>query len=345
MPAGQENGYSGGGSANHDLPKPFVHIVVYYPKRLPVKEYGGVERAVVWLIKGLSELGHEVSFIGPEGSDVPHCRNLAGDFADVKVPEPSAIRGLVPAGADIIHFHSDSLFERDYGIPSVVTVYGALKGFKGLGSNYCFISSAQRSYWGYEANPVVHIGLDRDEYIYREEKDDYFLFLSRVDWDVKGVGWAIDAAESARARLIIAGNVHRKKFVSSYFRGFLKRRLNDRITYVGPVGGELKAMLLAKARALVFPTQWCEAFGIVTIEAFASGTPVITTHNGAMPEIVEHGTTGFLCKSAGEMADAMGRVGGLKPAACLARVIERFNHRRMAAEYAALYGAIAKGRH
>ncbi|MEK7680175.1 MAG: glycosyltransferase [Deltaproteobacteria bacterium] len=320
-----------------------MHIVVYYPKRLPVNEYGGVERAVVWLIKGLSELGHEVTFIGPEGSNVPHCRNLSGNFADVKVPLPSAIRGLIPADADIIHFHNDSLFEHDYGIPSIVTVYGALKDFKGLTAKYCFISDAQRRYWGYKGNPVVHIGLDRDEYIYREDKDDYFLFLSRVDWDVKGVGWAIDAAEKAGVRLIIAGNVHRKKFVNSYFRGFLKRRLNDRITYVGPVGGELKAMLLAKARALVFPTQWCEAFGIVTIEALASGTPVITTYNGAMPEIVDHGITGFLCKNAGEMADALRKVDTLKPADCLTKVIERFNCRRMAEDYAALYMAIIKG--
>ncbi len=320
-----------------------MHIVVYYPKRLPVREYGGVERAVVWLIKGLSELGHEVTFIGPQGSNVPHCRNVCAEFADVKVPEPSDIRRFIPVGADIIHFHNDSLFDRDYGIPSIVTVYGAIKGFKGLTANYCFISDAQRRYWGYQGNPVVHIGLDRDEYIYREEKDDYFLFLSRVDWDVKGVGWAIEAAEKAGARLIIAGNVHRKKFVNSYFRGFLKRRLSDRITYVGPVGGELKAMLLAKARALVFPTLWCEAFGIVTIEALASGTPVITTHNGAMPEIVDHGITGFLCKDAGEMADAMRKAGGLKPADCLARVIERFNCRRMAEGYAALYGAVMEG--
>lgn len=321
-----------------------MHIVFYYPKKLPVKEYGGVERAVVWIIKGLAELGHKVTFIGPEGSSVAHCKNVFVPFVDVKVPQPSAIRPLIPKDADIIHFNNDSLFDADYGAPSIVTVYGTVKDMKGLNKNYCFISNAQRLYWGYPQNPVVHIGLDRDEYIYREEKDDYFLFLSRVDWSVKGVDWAVEAAQKAGVRLLIAGNVHSRKFVNSYWRGYLKSKLSDRIQYVGPVGGELKAMLLAKARALVFPTQWCEAFGIVTIEALASGTPVITTHNGAMPEIVEHGKTGFLCKSPDEMAEAIKNTGRLKAGDCLKSVTERFNHARMAKDYVRLYENLLKGK-
>jgi glycosyltransferase involved in cell wall biosynthesis len=315
-----------------------LHIVFYYPKKLPVKEYGGVERAVVWLVKGLSELGHKVTFIGPEGSNVAHAENVFVPFVDVKVPAPDAIKKLIPKDADIIHFNNDSLFENNYGLPSIVTVYGTVSTMKGLDARYCFISGAQKKYWGgLEENPMVHIGLDESEYIYRKEKDDYFLFLSRVDWDVKGVDWAIDSAEKAGVRLIIAGNVHNKKFINSYWRGYLKKQLSDRIHYVGPVGGELKAMLLAKARALIFPTQWCEAFGIVTIEALASGTPVITTHNGAMPEIVEHGKTGFLCKDITEMTTAIKNIGSLKAEDCLKSVTEKFNCLRMAKEYAKLY--------
>ena len=102
-------------------------------------------------------------------------------------------------------------------------------------------------------------------------------------------------------------------------------------------------MLLAKAKALIFPTQWCEAFGIVTIEAFASGTPVITTHNGAMPEIVEHGKSGFLCKDVDEMAEAIKKIGSINPLDCLKRIEERFNYRRMALEYEALYKDILMG--
>jgi len=320
-----------------------MHIVFYYHKKLPVKEYGGIERIVVWLIKGLCEIGHTVTFIGPQGSAVPYCRNIFAQFADVNAPLPEQLKDLIQQDADIIHFNTDSLFAHDYGVPSLVTMYGAIKGFKGLNRRYCFVSEAQRRYWGYPENSFIHIGLDPDEYIYKEQKDDYFLFLSRVDWDVKGVDWAVEAAEKTGVRLIIAGNVHRKKFVNSYWRGYLKKKLSDRITYIGPVGGELKAMLLAKAKALIFPTQWCEAFGIVTIEAFASGTPVITTHNGAMPEIVEHGKTGFLCKDVDEMAEAIKKIGSINPLDCLKRIEERFNYRRMALEYEALYKDILMG--
>ncbi|MBI3398979.1 MAG: glycosyltransferase, partial [Deltaproteobacteria bacterium] len=244
-----------------------MHIVHYYPKKLPVKEYGGIERAIVWLIKGLKELGHSVTFIGPEGSSIPNCNNICAPFNGIDVPSPAILKNLLPADAEILHFHSDDRFDNDYGIPVVVTVYGCKNDMHGLGGNYFFLSDRQRRYWGYAENPFVHIGLDPAEYIYREAKDGYFLFLSRVDWDVKGVDWAVEVAEKVGVRLLIAGNVHRKKFVNSYWRGYLKRRLSDQILYVGPVGGELKAMLLAKARALIFPTQWCEPFGIVTIEA------------------------------------------------------------------------------
>ncbi|HBR16447.1 MAG: hypothetical protein A3G39_05210 [Deltaproteobacteria bacterium RIFCSPLOWO2_12_FULL_43_16] len=319
-----------------------MHIVHYYPKKLPVKEYGGIERAIVWLIKGLKEFGHTVTFIGPEGSAIPHCVNICGPFDGIDIPSPQMLKKLLPRDADIVHFHSDDKFDGNYGIPAIVTVYGCRDNIHGLGRNYCFISDAQRQYWGYFQKPFIHIGLDPGEYIYREDKDDYFLFLSRVDWKVKGVDWAVKVAEKTGVRLIIAGNVHRRSFVSSYFRGYLKKKLSDKITYIGPVGGELKAMLLAKARALIFPTQWCEAFGIVTIEALTSGTPVITTHNGAMPEIIENGKHGFLCKDVDEMAEAVKKVDSIKPQDCLKRIDEKFNYKKMAEEYAKLYQSVLK---
>lgn len=319
-----------------------MHIVHYYPKKLPVKEYGGIERAIVWLIKGLKEFGHTVTFIGPEGSSIPYCANICGPFDSIDIPSPQILKNLLPRDADIIHFHSDDKFGSKYGVPAVITVYGCRDNMQGLGGNYCFISNAQRQYWGYPANPFIHIGLDPAGYIYRETKDDYFLFLSRVDWKVKGVDWAVSVAEKTGVRLIIAGNVHRRSFVGSYFRGYLKKRLSDKITYIGPVGGELKAMLLAKARALIFPTQWCEAFGIVTIEALASGTPVITTHNGAMPEIIENGKHGFLCNDIDEMAEAVKKIDNIKPQDCLKWIDEKFHYKKMAEEYVKLYQSVLK---
>lgn len=320
-----------------------MHIVHYYHKPLPVKEYGGVERVIVWLIKGLRELGHTVTLIGPSGSTLD-C-NLIPFPHSVKVPSSSELKEYIPADADIIHFHNDGYMDMNLGIPVIKTMHGY--GGKDndtqrhlLDKTYCFLSDAHRTHWGLFQNPFVHIGLDPSEYRFRDQKDDFFLFLSRIDWDVKGLDWAIDVTKRAGVRLIIAGNFHRKTFVNSYWRGPLKRHLGENCYYVGPVGGELKVTLLAGAKALIFPTQWPEPFGIVTIEALASGTPVITTRNGAIPEIVEHGRHGFLCETRDEMVDAVKNIDKIRSADCLKRVEEAFHYKKMTEEYLRLYHSI-----
>ncbi len=316
-----------------------MHIVHYYYKPLPVKEYGGVERAVVWLIKGLKELGHTVTLIGPEGSTVD-C-NLVTFPHNAEVPKDTELKDYIPEDADIIHFHSDGYMEMNLDIPAIKTMYGYGKkdrtDYKLLDKTYVCLSDKHRQTWKLPDNPYVHIGIDMAEFKFRDKKDDYFLFLSRIDWDVKGLDWAIEVSKKAGVRLIIAGNVHRKSFVNSYWRFPLKRQLGNDCHYVGPVGGDVKSALLAGARAMIFPTRWQEPFGIVAIEALVSGTPLITTHNGAMPEIVEHGKQGFLCNTKDEMVDAINNIHTIKPADCLKRIEDKFNYKKMAEEYVRFY--------
>ncbi|GBE40189.1 glycogen synthase [bacterium BMS3Bbin09] len=316
-----------------------MYIVQYYGKSLPVKEYGGIERVIVWLIKGLRELGHKVTLISPEGSDLD-C-DIVTFPESVAVPNPSELKKYIPEDADIIHFHNDGQMEMKLDIPWITTMhgYGGKEDFdrSQQDNNYCYISDAHRHHYGMPKNPFVYNGLDASEYTFSGMKDDYFLFLSRIDWDVKGLDWAIKVAKRAGVRLIIAGNFHRKSFVNSYWRFPLKRNLGKDCYYAGPVGGRLKSALLAGARAMIFPTRWPEPFGIVAIEALASGTPVITTHNGAMPEIIEHGKNGFLCNTKDEMVEAVKGVSGLDPAECRKRVEEKFNYIAMAEAYLKLY--------
>lgn len=314
-----------------------MHIVQYYHKPLPIKEYGGVERVIAWLIKGLRELGHTVTLIGPEGSSLD-CNRVSFP-ANIAVPAPGRLTEYIPKDADVLHFHHDGIVNAGVDIPTVTTIhgYGNSNDGPGLDSTYCFLSNAHRSQWKLPAHPFVHNGLDPAEFKFREKKGDYFLFLSRIDWEVKGLDWAIEAAEKAGVKLIIAGNAHRKSFVNSYWRGFLKKRLNDRCLYIGTVGGELKAELLAGARAMIFPTRWPEPFGIVAIESLVSGTPLITTHNGAMPEIVEHGKHGFLCNSVDEIVEAIRNAGNIDPSDCAERIKGNFHYRKMAEMYLNFY--------
>ncbi|MFH0924207.1 MAG: glycosyltransferase [bacterium] len=323
-----------------------MHIVHYYHRALPVKEYGGIERIIVWLIKGLKELGHTVSLIAPAESTVD-C-NLIPFPPNLKVPVASNLKDYIPKDADLIHFHNDGYIDMELDIPVLKTMYGyggkEDPKRKLIDMTYCFLSDSHRRNWSLFLNPYIYVGLDPAEYKFREAKDDYFLFLSRIDWPVKGLDWAIEVAKKAGVRLIIAGNFHRKSFVNSFWRFPLKRQLGVDCYYTGPVGGELKAALLAGAKALIFPTQWAEPFGVVVIEALASGTPVITTMNGTMPEIIEHGKHGFLCKDKTEMIEAIKNISSINPSDCRRRVEELFNYKVMARNYVKIYNDLIKAR-
>lgn len=178
------------------------------------------------------------------------------------------------------------------------------------------------------ATAFVYNGIDPDEFIYRERKDDYFLFLSKVSRRKKGVDVALRLARHMGFRLLVAGGT---RFSLRKTGGFLNSVLG-KVHFCGEVTGRRKAELFAGARALIFPIRWEEPFGLVVAEALVSGTPVITAPHGAMPEIVTP-DVGVLCNSYDEMATAIQRVGEIDPAACRRRVLEQFTNHQCADAY------------
>jgi glycosyltransferase involved in cell wall biosynthesis len=129
----------------------------------------------------------------------------------------------------------------------------------------------------------------------------------------------------------------REPWERDYFEARVAPFLSEQIQYLGEVGHERKLELLAGARALVFPIRWNEPFGLVMIEALACGTPVLAFPEGAAPEVVDHGRTGFLCQDEGEMADAVLRLDQLDRGACRAAVEGYFSTARMVDEHIDLY--------
>jgi glycosyltransferase involved in cell wall biosynthesis len=109
------------------------------------------------------------------------------------------------------------------------------------------------------------------------------------------------------------------------------------VTYIGPIGGERRTRTLGAARALLHLINFAEPFGLSVVEAMACGTPVIATRRGSMPELIDHGVTGFLVDTVDEAIDAIARVGEIDRRACRAAVAERFSVDRMADRYLALY--------
>ena len=306
---------------------------------LPVEYYGGVERVIVWLLEALQKMGHRNYLLAPQGTVCPYAEVIPVEKVRKIETASPALEGKIPGDADVLHYHYGYSYT-DYKLPTLKTIHGYAWLDKPLDTHVNFLSNAHRDAYKRPDLPFVYNGLKPDEYRYSEKKEDFLLFLSRADWKVKGLAVAIEVAKKAGMKLIIAGNAHRK-FVEGYAGfGYLKRHFNKDCLYVGEVGREIKAAYLAKARALIFPTRWREPFGLVAIEAMVSGTPVITTPNGAMPEIVADKKTGFICKNPDEMVEAVKRLGDIKPADCRRHVLEHFNYMRMAEDYVRLYHLI-----
>jgi glycosyltransferase involved in cell wall biosynthesis len=189
---------------------------------------------------------------------------------------------------------------------------------------------------------VIHHGLDAEDFPLGEGDGGYFLFLGRMSPE-KGAHRAMEAAWKADVPLIMAAKM-REPWEFEYFDTYVKPYLNERIRYYGEVPHEHKLELLAGAKALLFPIRWNEPFGMVMIEAMACGTPVLAFPEGAAPEVVDHGRTGFLCHDVGDLAEAIDRVDEIDRKACRQAVEGYFSADRMVAEHLELFEQVITAR-
>ena len=295
-----------------------MHIALLVNARVPVAGYGGTERVVTWLGRALLEQGHKVSLIASPGSTLPGATVIEASHRALQERDFD-VTPLLPAGVEVLHSHRQLWVASP--VPTVWTLHGNPPPGTLLPANTIFVSANHAQRYGHTA--YVHNGLDLAEYRFRETKGDYDLFLGRLH-SVKGYRWAVEAARRTGRRLVLAGG-----WRPSFRRG---------ISYVGRVQGERKQDLLAGARCLWMPARWDEPFGLTLIEALASGTPVIGTRRGSLPEIVSPGV-GFLGDTVDELVDHAGRIGEVSPAACRAHVERHFTHHVMATNYMKMYKA------
>ncbi|MGH7237037.1 MAG: glycosyltransferase family 4 protein [Candidatus Saccharimonadales bacterium] len=207
----------------------------------------------------------------------------------------------------------------------------------------------------------VHNGIDPSQYKFRASKSDYFITLARFHPD-KGQLQAIKACRSGSYQLKMAGIVgdmtrpkqvmlelanplstYRSLIDFRYFSDHIFPELDSQIEYVGNVSGAAKINFVNQARALLFPVQWEEPFGMAPIEALACGTPVIATARGALPEIIEHGVNGFLANNNREFQHYLKRIGDIDPAACRKSVEQKFSATSMAEKYLDRYRIVLRG--
>jgi glycosyltransferase involved in cell wall biosynthesis len=205
--------------------------------------------------------------------------------------------------------------------------------------------------------PPVYNAIDVSHFPFVAEKKNYFITLARFSHD-KGQHIAVKLAAKTKSRLRMAGTVagiesSRKLLfelanpMSNYrnmaeFRYYSDHILSytlryPKITFSGNLKGPRKNKFISEAKALLFPIDWEEPFGMAVIEALACGTPVIAMNRGAMPEIIEHGVNGFLADNEAEFLEYMKRVDEIDPAACRQSVIDKFSKDVMAESYLARY--------
>jgi glycosyltransferase involved in cell wall biosynthesis len=326
--------------------------------RVPPSHYGPWERVVSILTEGLVARGLDVTLFATADSITTARlvavapRGYAEDASvDPKVYEclhiAAAFEHAATGAFDILHNHFDFLPLTYSGLvttPVVTTVHGfssprilpVYRAYNARTHLVAISAADRRPELDYAA--TIHHGIPLDEFTFRPTHGEYLLFFGRIHPD-KGAREAIAVAQRTGRRLILAGIVQDIDYFRSSVEPFLDAQ---RIVYVGSVGPAQRDELLGGAEALLHLIGFDEPFGLSTVEAMATGTPVIAFGRGSMPELIEDGVTGFLLAADnvdGAVA-AVGRIRELDRRAVRAHVERHFSAERMVDDYVRLYQRI-----
>jgi len=331
---------------------------------VPPKGYGGIEWVVALVADGLAERGHDVTLFAT-GDSVTKA-NL--EYVFEVAPGPKLINDVIldtthtlfafrdPSRFDVLHLHapfSMLVAGAMSGVPAVHTLHGSFtpemrRLYSEVAGEVWFvaISEAQKRHMEeLRYAGVVYNGIDVDLYPLQAEKEDFVLFLGRAAPD-KGLRRAVLAAKESGEKLVAALKIAHPEEHEEWERR-VKPILPDDAEILGEITHEEKADLLRRAKAVLFPIDWDEPFGLVMTEAMASGTPVIATPRGSVPEVIVDGETGFIVSVENyqqEAADRLQRLGEIDPGACRDRVVRLFSKEAMVSGYErAFEEAVAAG--
>ncbi|SDV46740.1 glycosyltransferase family 4 protein [Chitinasiproducens palmae] len=331
---------------------------------VPPRAYGATERVVSFLTEALTHAGHRVTLFATGDSTtaaelVPICPRGLWRDVDVWDTLTHHVRQLEAVAAraadfDVVHFHGDPFhfpLARRLPFAHLTTMHGQLLAADHGPLFEAFPDAPLVSISDNQRRPLphanwratVHHGMPLDALQFHAGRGDYLLFLGRMMGE-KRPDRAIEIARRAGLPLKMAAKVHPGEV--EYFRNEVEPMLRanaDIVEYLGEVGGAQRAALIGNARALLFPVDWPEPFGMVMIEAMASGTPVVAWRRGAVPEVLDEGETGFIVEDVDAAVDAVARVASLDRRRCRAVFERRFDATRMAADYVAVYeGLLAR---
>lgn len=328
---------------------------------VPPKLYGGTERVVSFLTEELVACGHDVTLFA-SGDSVTGARLISPCEKSLRLDQ-NCIDQMAHHvvllqqvqdeinNFDVVHYHIDYLhfpLSRFSIVPQLSTLHGRLN-----------IPDLKRLYEIYSDMPVVSISDSQrkplpainwvgtvyhglPESLLQPNYNDgkYLAFLGRISPE-KGVDQAIEIAIRCGIKLKIAAKVDKND--NEYYRNHVYKLFDHPlIEYVGELGEQDKSEFLGDAIALLFPINWPEPFGLVMVESMACGTPVIAYRHGSVPEIVEHGRTGFIVENVEQAVRAIQNISLLDRRECRAIFEQRFSAGRMAQDYVKIYSELVK---
>lgn len=331
-----------------------IAIVSTVFKSTPPKGYGGIERVVYFLTEELVRQGNEVVLFGLPGSCCS-CETVeVYGYNPSRMPSGikkkseeiseeflyNTMREYLESNhVDVIHdwsFQNLFVLRHPEKFPFIIST--CVPHFPDYTRpNLVACSNAHSRLCG-KSTKYIYYGLNLNEYTCSYSKKDYFIHIAKIA-RYKGQHLAVKAFIKVKEKLQIAGNVEDRLYFWTMLRPLLCCAPN--VTYIGEISGI--NMHLCEARALVQTPRWFDAFPLVILEAFASGTPVITFAEGGIPEQIVNGLNGYLCKDTDDIMSAVNNISTIKPKDCRAYAEEYFSVSRMAMEYTELYKRVIDG--
>jgi glycosyltransferase involved in cell wall biosynthesis len=319
---------------------------------IPPQNYGGIERIIDFLSRGLAAKGHEVLLVANKDSSTSiqllkfpeQSGGLINHLENVKV-----ISKLYRFQPDIIHsfgrlayllpFFNSKIpkvmsYQRE---PTIKQIVNAKKIFKKNTLSFTGCSSyISNQILPYAPSYPIFNGVDLSIYHFNAIVSDHapLVFLGRIE-PIKGTHIAIEVAQRTGKKLVIAGNI--PSAFQDYFDKDIKPHLNEQISYVGPVDDGQKNKLLGNAAGFLMPIEWNEPFGIVMAEAMACGTPIIGFNRGSVSEVVINGLNGYTCDTIDEMVDLIDKIPQLNRKRVRQDCEERFSSTVIIDQYLDLY--------
>lgn len=322
---------------------------------VPPPLYGGTERIVYYLTEALLRAGHDVTLYASGDSITSAdlrapCERALRLYSDGTDPtlQHQVMYEMVLQDAqeyDIIHFHTESMHlstARRSPVPTVTTLHGRLDlpVYRDLFRHFADLPMVSISQYQQRPLPwlnwsgVVHHGLPDNQLRVQRHPGDYLAFLGRISPE-KRVDRAIEIARRVGLPLKIAAKIDKADI--QYAKNLGPIFEDPLVDFIGEIGEQEKAQFLGQARALLFPIDWPEPFGLVMIEALACGTPVIAFRNGSVSEVIRNGETGFIVETIDEAVDALQKLDRIDRRTCRMDFERRFTADRMAADYLQIY--------